>query len=268
MNVDIISLLSTDGYIMCNKTLIKLFGADCAILVGELCAEYNYYKAREELNEYNEFFSTQENIEDMTGLNPYSQRKALKVLQDNGIITVTRRGVPAKNFYGICENKLLDIFTTRCLNFKELEVQNLNINNNNNKNNKNNTSTNVEVETKKSTKKLSLYDKCFNAITDSIDDEKEIIALDNFLKFRLEIKDKPLYVNQWKGLLKKYNSLVTTNNLTLEQRIKVINQSIENGWLSFYELKSGNAYNKSANVFSEYGRVKCDRGTDDIVGEF
>ena len=84
--VDIISLLSTDGYIMCNKTLIRLYGSDCAILIGELCAEYNNYKITGELID-DSFYSTQENIENNTGINAYYQRKAFKVLQDEGIIT-------------------------------------------------------------------------------------------------------------------------------------------------------------------------------------
>lgn len=145
--MDIISLLSTDGYIVCNKTLIKLFGAEAAILIGELCAEYNYFQRINELDENGSFYSTQTNIEENTGLNAYAQRKAIKTLTDAGIIEVTKKGLPAKNYFKIFDDKLLNIFTTSPLNFEGLEVQNLNINNNNKKIIKNNTLSKDSVRT-------------------------------------------------------------------------------------------------------------------------
>ena len=51
-------LLSTDGFIQVNKTLIKKVGLHEAILIGELCAEYNYWeelgyvRLKEEFLEY------------------------------------------------------------------------------------------------------------------------------------------------------------------------------------------------------------------------
>lgn len=137
--IDIIGLLSKDGYIVCNKTLLKMYGAECAILIGELCAEYKYFENRNELDENGYFFSTQANIEENTGLNEYAQRKAFKLLQDEGLIVITKKGLPAKNYYKIVEDKLFNIFTASPLKFKGLEVQNLNINNNKQKIIKNNT---------------------------------------------------------------------------------------------------------------------------------
>ena len=43
-NKTIASLLSSDGYIQVNKELIKSVGLAEAIIVGELCAEYNYWQ--------------------------------------------------------------------------------------------------------------------------------------------------------------------------------------------------------------------------------
>ena len=40
----IAELLSSDGYIITNKVLIKKFGLHSAVLIGELCAEYVYWK--------------------------------------------------------------------------------------------------------------------------------------------------------------------------------------------------------------------------------
>ena len=129
--IDIISLLSADGFIVCNKQLIRLYGTDCAVLIGELCAEYNYYKMRGELLDDDSFYSTQENIEDNTGINPYFQRKALKTLCDEGILTITKKGLPAKNYYKLNSQKLAEVFTAHSrAELEGLVVQALNINNN------------------------------------------------------------------------------------------------------------------------------------------
>lgn len=254
--LDIISLLSTDGYIVCNKTIIRLFGGDCAILLGELCAEYNYFKNRDELVD-NMFYSTQDNIENMTGLNPYSQRKALNILKENNIIEVVRKGVPSKNYYKINEEQLFNIFTSSPLNFKQLEVQNLNLNNN--KNNNNNTNTKVLVETPTKQKKLSLYDKCLNMIEEYTDDTKLRNLLVDFLTFRLSVKDKPIYANQFKALLNKLRKLNGDDK-------DIVSQSLENGWLSFYEFKNNtNNFRKSnQDKLGEFGKVKANKISNEV----
>jgi len=248
--VDIVSLLSSDGYIMCNKTLIKLFGADCAILIGELCAEYNYYKTLGKVETDNSFYSTQENIEDNTGLNGYAQRKALKTLTENGIISVIKKGMPAKNYYTIEVEQLLKIFTTSDLKFKPQVIENLNLNNNKQKtiNKKENNSkellekspskrklinpieSEIVVTPKPKKKSSSLYTKCVDMILEYTQDDKSIALLKQYLEMRLAIKDKPMYANQWKGLLNKLDKLAETEEV-LQQ---IVSQSIELGYASFY----------------------------------
>ena len=57
----IASLLASSSFIMTNKILIKAVGTDAAILLGELCSEYNYWEQRNELTNKHWFFSTREN---------------------------------------------------------------------------------------------------------------------------------------------------------------------------------------------------------------
>lgn len=38
------SLLSSSSFIMTNKIMIKAVGTDGAIILGELCSEYNYWE--------------------------------------------------------------------------------------------------------------------------------------------------------------------------------------------------------------------------------
>ena len=250
--MDIISLLSTDGYIMCNKKLIKEFGGDCAIIIGELCAEYNYYKALGRLTEENSFYSTQENIEDNTGLNPYAQRKALKALQDADIIRISKQGLPAKNHYWINQSKLLDFFSSS--NFEGLEVQNLDINNNKAKKNNNplskdngnsrsteNTTGNVTaIPVDKPKKKKSRYEQYMDVIENYTDNEELRQSLCDHIKMILEMKDKPVYANQYKSMIKKLRELSADESV----QAKIVRQSTECGWVSFYELKENKSYNK------------------------
>lgn len=250
--VDIVSLLSTDGYIMCNKTLIRLYGGDCAILVGELCAEYNYYNANGMLETDFSFYSTQENIEKNTGLNPHYQRKAFKILQEAEIIKITKKGLPAKNYYKINKDKLCEIFTASSSSGEGLDVEDLNINNNKQKtiNNKviskdittssenEDFSFGIETDIQDKPKKKNLYQKCLDVIYEYTDLEDIRNALINYLNFRLEIKDKPLYVNQFKGMLKALDKAVEdtyayNKNITY---VDVIQYAITRGYLNFYPV--------------------------------
>jgi len=242
--VDIISLLSTDGYIMCNKTLIKLYGSDCAILIGELCAEYNYYKITGELID-NSFYSTQENIESNTGINAYYQRKAFKVLQDEGIILVVKKGIPAKNYYTINTEKLAEIFAiASCEEAKGLAVQALNINNKQNKINKivskdtniNNIASEIEFDfgIQEKPKKKNLFDKCLDIIYDWTNDKKLQDLLVQYLKVCLEMKSIR-GANQWKGMLNTLEKVqLQCQPHTYEE---IIEQAIIRGWKTFYPIK-------------------------------
>lgn len=246
--IDIISLLSTDSYIICNKKLIKMYGGDCAILVGELCAEYKYYNSVGMLENDFSFYSTQENIEANTGLNPHYQRKALKTLQDAGIITVTKRGLPAKNYYQINTNKLCEIFTTSASSGEGLVLQAVNINNNKQKIIKNKevvskdtTSETVEFnfgETEKP--KMNLYQKCIALIDAKYSNMSNVRKLlIQYLDLRLDIakqEGKQLYINQWKGILNDLDE-IHRQGFGLEPTIQ---QSITKGYKSFYPPSSYN----------------------------
>ena len=134
MNDYISELLATDGYIQVNKKLIKLLGLHEAIIIGELCSEYNYWKANDKLEEDNSFYSTRDNIEENTGLSEHYQRKAIENLTTNNIISVVKRGLPAVNYYKINFDKLLTTLTTSCQSRRQLDVDPIDVNNNKEKN--------------------------------------------------------------------------------------------------------------------------------------
>ena len=103
-------------------------------------------------------------------------------------------------------------------------------------------------------KKKSLYEKCQDKIDDFTKDEKIKELLTTYLKVRLEIKDYPLYANQWTGYINELKRLVESG----QDMREVIQQSINRGYRGFFPVKK---YNKQSNgqdpvVFSEYGIVK------------
>lgn len=273
--IDIISLLSTDGYIMCNKKLIKLYGGDCAILIGELCAEYNYYKNRGELTPADSFYSTQENIENNTGLNPHYQRKAINILTEAEIITVTKQGMPAKNYFWINQTKLLQLFTgctTSDSQDAQQVVKNMNLNNNKKKEyiNKKDILSLDNIYTEDflcranidKPKKKSLYQQAMDYVDDNIEDLVLRENVKEWINFMFELyreKGKTLYLNVLKS---KINRLLTFRP---EDRITIVLNAIDNGWQNFYEPKENKSKGKTK--FGEDEQIKSKKGEFDSSGE-
>lgn len=86
-------------------------------------------------------------------------------------------------------------------------------------------------------KKENLYTKCVQLI-DSYDFSLWGSIRDklmDYLRFRLEVKDKPLYTNMWKGMLNKLANMCRDD---IQKYEDVIQYSLERGYLSFYEPKN------------------------------
>lgn len=260
-------LLSTDGYIQVNKALIKKIGLHEAIIIGELCSEYNYWEEQDKLID-DMFYSTRENIENNTGLTEHYQRKAIAKLKELGILEVTKKGLPAVNYYKIIFNKLLEILTSSSSQDKELETKDIDLNNNkqtNIRNKKNNSKELLQKQNfqfgKQKAKKQNMFAKCV-----SLMDSYQFVCYGNirsllvdYLNFRISVRDKPLYVNMWKGMLTKLSEL-SDNDMTLCERI--IKQSIERGYLSFYPIKQ---FNNTQKPWEE--GVRSSRYTDEELEE-
>lgn len=251
-NKTIASLLSSDGYIQVNKELIKSVGLAEAIIVGELCAEYNYWQINN-LLEDDMFYSTIDNITLNTGLSEYEQRKAIKHLVELGILTVTKKGIPAKNYFKFNFDLLCNFLSTSSLKIKALDVENLQINNNKQIKINNNSNTKVEDDdkTKEKSKKLSRYDKLVNLVDEYTNDPELKEALISYCRYRLE-KNNNFYANMFKGLLNKLDSLEG-------DKVKIVNNALVNGWNSFYPI------NDYSNTKKSIKQSACERNVKSIV---
>lgn len=131
--MSVLKLLAQDNFITYSKVVANKIGVNSAILLGALCSYQNSFNN-------DAFFKEQEKISEDTCLSIYEIRQATKKLVDCGILEIERKGLPAKNYYFIVEDKLFKILSTRCEKFKHLDTKNLDIinNNTNNNNTKNN----------------------------------------------------------------------------------------------------------------------------------
>jgi hypothetical protein len=101
--MSILNLLSQKDYIAYNKHFAKEVGVDEAIVFGELCSICNIHGE--------EFYFEQHRIIEDTCLTEYRIRNALKNLQNFGLVSVTKKGLPAKNYYSLNEQVLIEIIS-------------------------------------------------------------------------------------------------------------------------------------------------------------
>ena len=234
--MSIISLIASNNYIVVNKEVLQKLGVYPAIMLGELASEYNYYSKTGELVD-DMFYSTIENIQSNTTLSRHQQNEAISKLKELGILEVVVKGIPAKRYFKLNENKLIEMFTN------EKGVANKNVKNlhtvvskidkqdgkklagNNNNNNNNNNNKKVSKKEKQTS-----YDSIIN---DCIQDESVKQEIYEFIKMRKLIK-KPLTNRALKVIISKLNELSSD---PVEQA-KILERSIENDWSSIYPLPS------------------------------
>ena len=217
----LMSILSSDGYIILNKYIMKALGLHEAILLGELCSEYIYWNKEGKLQD-GFFYSTRENIEKETTLSPHQQRQAIKTLISRGFVEIVEKDMPKKTYYRIDEEKVykflletdLELSEVKKLNNKtlknltssdekteELDIKNFNANNNNINNNKNN-------------------NNIFSNLTSEANDEIEQINYEYIFKQNIEY-DVLIQDNKTKDLLQNITDIAVETLNTAKQQIYI-----------------------------------------------
>jgi len=107
--MSVLKLIASDSFLCINKNIAKAFGLDAAVMIAELATCYNYWESQDGLTEDGMFYETVERMEENTTLTKYQQLKAIAVLEDAGVIRTERRGLPAKRYFAINEEKLLEV---------------------------------------------------------------------------------------------------------------------------------------------------------------
>ena len=100
-------LLSSTAFLIVNKELAKQVGLKEAVLLADLISKEEYFISKGMTDGW--FFNTEANIEADTTLNPYHQRKCIKTLKTHQIIETKRMGIPAKQYFKINEQQVMQI---------------------------------------------------------------------------------------------------------------------------------------------------------------
>lgn len=202
--MNISKLLTSDGYFLYNKHLARILGPEEAILIGLFCSKHNYYEQENKLTiiggkQY--FYCTREDIENNTGLKKTRQLTTIKNLEDSGILLIKKIGMPAKNYYCLQFNTILQLFennTTSGQESGQQVVRNTDSSNNINSNTPSINSISKDIELKdeeykgketspsyslenNSNKKSPLEDFRKNYITNSKTKNKEVNEVIEYL---------------------------------------------------------------------------------------
>ena len=221
----VLRIIAKENFITYSKVAARKLGVNAAVLLGQFCSYQNLAEG--------EFYREQSLISEDTCLSVYEIRKAVEVLTEAEILTVERKGIPAKNFYKIDEDKLSELLITRCEKFEHLEVENFDIYNKKNKEEKNNNNKEKEEEEKK-TSNLPVAKAKEKTLDDVIEAQPLSIQqpLREFVKMRKAIK-KPITTYGLELAVKKLHALAKTES----EAVAVIEQSVENSWQGFFALK-------------------------------
>ena len=223
----VLQIIARENFITYSKVVARNLGVNAAVLLGQFCSYQNLAEG--------EFYREQSLIAEDTCLSIYEIRKAVEVLVENELLVVERKGVPAKNFYKIDENKLSDFLISRCEKFTHLEVENLDISyKEKNKCEKNNYNKKEEEENK--TSNLPVAKAKEKSLDEVIEAQPLSVQqpLREFVKMRKAIK-KPITTHGLELAVKKLHELAKTES----EAVAVIEQSVMNSWQGFFALKKG-----------------------------
>ena len=225
----VLQIIAKENFITYSKVVARKLGVNAAVLLGQFCSYQNLAEG--------EFYREQSLIAEDTCLSVYEIRKAVDVLVENELLVVERKGVPAKNFYKIDENKLSDFLISRCEKFTHLEIENFDIYNKKNKDEKNNNNKEKEEDKKKA--EVLPVEKVKEKTLDEVIEAQPLSIqqpLREFVKMRKAIK-KPITTHGLELAVKKLHELAKTES----EAVAVIEQSVMNSWQGFFALKKEKA---------------------------
>lgn len=118
----IINLFSGSNFIVLPCGVMHEIGNNATILLAELCKEYEYYEANNELGEDGSFYSVSENLQLRANLSYSQQKEAIQVLKDRGLISTCRKGQPPKTYFILNEQAIADI-TLKSSNLENFKLR-------------------------------------------------------------------------------------------------------------------------------------------------
>ena len=229
-----------------NIELAKEYGILEAILLKNIWFWIEKNRANEK-NFYDGTYWTYNSTRAFNELFPYASessiKRALKSLQEKGII---KTGNYNKSSY---DRTLWYAFTD--LGYSIVSNRQMETNKSSNGNEQNgltipdiNTNDKTkDIKTNKKEKKETEFDSVIN---ENFTDEELKQTIYEFIKMRKAIK-KPMTTRALELLIEKLNKMASNE----EEKIAILNQSIEHGWQTVYPLKTNNMRNSSKGEIKE-----------------
>lgn len=108
-DMDIANIMAQGNYFTFNKIFARQLGLEEALVLGALINRYKYYYDKGLLDEDCMFYCTVNTLQEDTTLSDYQQRKCFNNLENAGVITTERKGLPAKRYIKLNADKIIDI---------------------------------------------------------------------------------------------------------------------------------------------------------------
>lgn len=104
-NFNIKKVIGNQSHWTLNKELVRKIGlAETLVLQHLIDLNENLFE--------NEFYQQIDRISDELSLGEWKVKECLKILRDLGCIDVVKKGLPAKNYYKINENRIFEVINT------------------------------------------------------------------------------------------------------------------------------------------------------------
>lgn len=125
---------------------------------------------------------------------------------------------------------------------------------------------------KKKEVKPTLYSKCICLIDDFTDNESLRKSLTTFLNICLENAKEsgtPFYANHFKGKLNSLRALTDDHGYLNDQlAIKIVKQSLDNGWCGFYQIRADKSKRNAARDIEHLNPEKMSHATKEQKKKF
>ena len=229
-----LQLIASSNFLTVNMAIAKQVGNDAAILLAELASSQVYFEKHEMLTD-GMFFETVEQIEDHTNLTKYQQAKAVKKLEEVGVLKTRMMGIPAKRYFLVNGEKILELvdrkksknLTTVGQKTLPQEVKKLDRNN--------------KRETIKENNNINN-----NIVSQSNMSEPVQEKVLDFLAYREEIKKPYKSERSIKSLVSQIEK--QEQAIGSIAVIRVIDTSMQNGWQGFFWDKAQKPKNTAADM--------------------
>jgi len=121
-------LIGAGAYWALNKKLHRRLGGDAnvTLFLTDMMDKFLYFKTKEQLDEDGGFFNTGKNVEADTALSPHIKRKCIATLCSAGLIKTKLKGVPAKLWFYIDFEKIMELMESSSEETKQPVVKELN----------------------------------------------------------------------------------------------------------------------------------------------